>query len=62
MQQLELDPLDQQQTEIEAFALAQFIHQHINSYTELLLILACTELQVIKFSEATPQQHVHLQQ
>ena len=52
MQQLELDPLDQQQTEIEAFALAQFIHQHINSYTELLLILACTELQVIKFSEA----------
>lgn len=52
MQQLELDPSDQQQAQPEAVALAQFIQQHLHSYADLLLILACTELQVIKFSEA----------
>jgi hypothetical protein len=52
LQQLNLDPANHQHTEPEAFALAQFIQKHINSYADLLLILACTELQVIKFSEA----------
>jgi hypothetical protein len=51
MQQLELNA-DQKQTKPEAFAIAQFIQEHIHSYADLLLILACTELQVIKFSEA----------
>ncbi|MDR0237280.1 hypothetical protein [Acinetobacter sp.] len=52
MQQLSLNPLDQGKTQAEAFALADYIYKHLNSYTDLLLILACTELQVIKFSEA----------
>ena len=52
MQQLELNATDQKQTEPEAFAISQFIQEHIHSYADLLLILACTELQVIKFSEA----------
>ncbi len=37
---------------LKTFAIAQFIREHIHSYADLLLILACTELQVIKFSEA----------
>jgi hypothetical protein len=52
MQQLGVNVTDQKQTEPEAFAIAQFIQEHIHSYADLLLILACTELQVIKFSEA----------
>lgn len=52
MQQLKLDVTDQKQTQAEAFSLTQFIQEHIHSYADLLLILACTELQVIKFSEA----------
>ncbi len=52
MQQLDLEPLDQSKTQIEAYALAEYIQKHLSSYADLLLILACTELQVIKFSEA----------
>lgn len=52
MQQLELNAADGQAAADEAVALAQFIQQHLHSYPDLLLILACTELQVIKFSEA----------
>lgn len=55
MQELHLDPKDLQHTEIEAFKLSQFIQDNMHSYTDLLLILACTELQVIKFSEALRQ-------
>lgn len=51
MRQLELDAA-QQHAEAEAYALQAFIQQHMHSYADLLLILACTELQVIKFSEA----------
>jgi hypothetical protein len=52
MQQLSLDPSDKSRTENESFALADYIQKHLDSYAELLLILACTELQVIRFSEA----------
>ena len=55
MQTLHLDPLDQKETEIEALSLTQFIQNHMHSYADLLLILACTELQVIKFSQALRQ-------
>lgn len=55
MQELHLDPQNLEQTQTEAFALNQFIQDHTNSYADLLLILACTELQVIKFSEALRQ-------
>lgn len=52
IQQLKLNISDQKQLEFETLALAQFIQEHMHSYADLLLILACTELQVIKFSEA----------
>ena len=52
MRQLELDASQQHKAEAEAHALQEFIQQHMHSYADLLLLLACTELQVIKFSEA----------
>lgn len=53
LDQLQIDNSEHQNaTQYEAYALSEFIQNHMNSYAELLLILACTELQVIKFSEA----------
>jgi len=49
---LEIDPFDEQEICNEAYELNQFIQLHLNSYEHLLLILACAELQVIKYSEA----------
>jgi len=52
LQALEIDPLNEQNVCKEAYELNQFIQLHLNSYEHLLLILACAELQVIKYSEA----------
>ncbi|WP_448761664.1 hypothetical protein [Acinetobacter tandoii] len=49
---LEIDPFNEQEVCNEAYELNQFIQLHLNSYEHLLLILACAELQVIKYSEA----------
>ena len=49
---LQVNPLDQKQVVTEAYDLNQFNHPHLPSYNNLLLILACAELQVIKYSEA----------
>lgn len=52
LQALEIDPLNEQAVCPEAYALNQFIQSHLDSYDNLLLILACAELQVIHYSEA----------
>ncbi len=49
---LQVDPLDQKAVVTEAYDLNQFNQPHLTSYDHLLLILACAELQVIKYSEA----------
>lgn len=49
---LQINPLEQNQVVAEAFELHQFLQAHLHSYEHLLLILACAELQVIKYSEA----------
>ncbi|USE82289.1 hypothetical protein [Acinetobacter tibetensis] len=52
LQALEIDPFNEQEVCNEAYELDQFIQSHLDSYEHLLLILACAELQVIKYSEA----------
>ena len=49
---LQINPLDQKQVVTEAYDLNQFNLPHLPFYDHLLLILACAELQVIKYSEA----------
>ncbi|OTG81661.1 hypothetical protein [Acinetobacter sp. ANC 4648] len=52
LEKLNINPSSQYNVTQEAFDVQNFIQQHLNSYVNLLLILAVTELQVIKYSEA----------
>ncbi|OTG66613.1 hypothetical protein [Acinetobacter silvestris] len=52
LQQLNVNPENQENIAQEAFDIQNFIKKNLNSYANLLLILAITELQVIKYSEA----------
>ena len=49
---LQINPLAQKNVVVEAAALNTFMQNNLSSYDNLLLILACAELQVIKYSEA----------
>ncbi len=52
LEQLRIAPIDEEQADIEAKNIQNFIKHYLFDYQELLLILAITEQQVIAYSEA----------
>ena len=52
LKQLDIDGLQTQSAQQQAYDIAEFIQKNYNNYAALLLILSITEKQVIVFSEA----------